>query len=250
MALRCIARVTYGPDRKTLNMVAVSLVQSRLDYGCQLFASAAKTTIEKLDSVRNDMLRMITGAFRTSPSESLHVEANIMPLKLHREYVMTKALLKMPIVSESPMGELFHEAVRPSPGWPISRRGHEALVAIGAPRPEILPFDFTSREPWSGIEHLPRPCLDNAARVKGDCLPLEMRLSAGCHITDRHSGSIHVYTDGSKINNKVGAAVFCDDFESSMSLPPFASIFTAELCAILMAIFRINFSSSDHFTIF
>ena len=49
-----------------------SLVSSKLDYGC---GSARKSYLQMLDPVHKQDRRLCLGAFRTSPVESLYVDA-------------------------------------------------------------------------------------------------------------------------------------------------------------------------------
>ena len=58
-----------------------------------------------------------------------------------------------------------------------------------------------------------------------------------------------IFTDGSKDGSKVSAAAVCDGRVFLSRLPDNASIFTAELRAILLAINLINTSSSKAFVI-
>ena len=55
-----------------------ALIRSKLDYGCIVYGSARPSYIRRLDTVRNQGLRLCLGAFRTSPVQSLYVEANDM----------------------------------------------------------------------------------------------------------------------------------------------------------------------------
>ena len=53
------------------------LIRSKLDCGCIVYGSARPSSyIMLLDTVHHQGLRLSLGAFRTSPVESLHVEAN------------------------------------------------------------------------------------------------------------------------------------------------------------------------------
>ena len=51
-----------------------SLVQSKLDYGCNIYGSARKSYLQMLDSIHNKGLRLALGAFRSSPVASLYVK--------------------------------------------------------------------------------------------------------------------------------------------------------------------------------
>ena len=55
----------------------------KLDYGCFIYGAASYISL--LDPIQNQGLRLSLGAFRTSPPQSLCVEANELPLHLRRE---------------------------------------------------------------------------------------------------------------------------------------------------------------------
>ena len=70
-------------------------------------------------------------------------------------------------------------------------------------------------------------------------------------IRDRHHNHIPVYTDGSRDRNYLACAtVFPSDTEFSMRLPDSASIFTAEIWAIIKALDGIKNVSASKFIIF
>ena len=70
-------------------------------------------------------------------------------------------------------------------------------------------------------------------------------------IRDRYRDHIPVYTDGSWDGNSVACAtVFPSDFTFSMRLPNSASIFTAEICAIIKALDIFLNASASKFMIF
>ena len=69
-------------------------------------------------------------------------------------------------------------------------------------------------------------------------------------INTSYPKSVHVYTDGSKTDTGVRAAVFSNEFTASVPLPYWASIFTVELYAILLALVNIFSCASSCYTIF
>ena len=83
--LKVLSRTEWGADQTTLLTLYRSLVRSKLDYGCLVYGSASKTALAKLDPVHNQGLRLCLGAFRSSPVESLYVEAHEPPLEIRRE---------------------------------------------------------------------------------------------------------------------------------------------------------------------
>ena len=69
-------------------------------------------------------------------------------------------------------------------------------------------------------------------------------------IREEHEDFIQIYTDGSKDGNKVGCAAFEKSFISSTRLPEKASIFTAEVKAIDLALSYISQHKHTNFIIF
>ena len=67
----------------------------------EIYSSASKTLIKKLDSIHNTGIRICTGAFRTSPVTSLMVDANEYPLNYRRERQETIVASKVYIPSNS-----------------------------------------------------------------------------------------------------------------------------------------------------
>ena len=85
----------WGADQTTLLKLYRSLVRSKLDYGCLVYGSASITALAKLDPVHNQGLRLSLGAFRSSPVESLYVEAQEPPLEIRREKLALQYILKL-----------------------------------------------------------------------------------------------------------------------------------------------------------
>src|SRR4030088_1204527 len=74
--LKVVAHNDWGGDSETLLRLYRSLIRSKLDYACIVYGSARPTYLSMLDPVQNQALRLCLGAFRTSPVDSLQVEAN------------------------------------------------------------------------------------------------------------------------------------------------------------------------------
>ena len=74
--LRVVSSMDWGADKKLLLRQYRSLKRSKLDYGCVVYGSARKSYLRKLDTIHNQGLLLALGAFKTSPINSLYVEAN------------------------------------------------------------------------------------------------------------------------------------------------------------------------------
>jgi hypothetical protein len=93
--LRVLTTKDWGADSQTLLRLYRCLIRSKLDYGSIVYGSARKSYIQMLDPVQNQALRTCLGAFRTSPVESLQVEANEPPLSLRRQKLALQYAMKI-----------------------------------------------------------------------------------------------------------------------------------------------------------
>ena len=83
--LKVLSHTSWGADRTLRLHLYQSLIRSKLDYGAVVYGSARKSYLALLDTVHQQGLRLALGAFRTSPVESLYVEADEPSLYLRKE---------------------------------------------------------------------------------------------------------------------------------------------------------------------
>ena len=89
--LKVLSHTTWGADRKTLLQLYRSLIHSKLDYGSIVYGSAR--ILAMLDPIHHQGLRLALGAFRTSPTASIYVEADEPSLNTLREKLSLNMLL-------------------------------------------------------------------------------------------------------------------------------------------------------------
>ena len=82
--IKVLSNTIWGADRKVLLRLYRALIRSKLDYGCIVYGSARPSYIKRLDTVHIQGLGLCLEAFRTSPVQSLYVEANEPPLGMRR----------------------------------------------------------------------------------------------------------------------------------------------------------------------
>ncbi|GFT55209.1 putative RNA-directed DNA polymerase from transposon BS [Trichonephila clavipes] len=80
-----LSNTSWGADRTSLLRVYQAIVLSRIDYGCVAFGSACNSTLQKHDPVHH--MARESGAFRTSPVQSLYVNCHQLPLASTEEAV-------------------------------------------------------------------------------------------------------------------------------------------------------------------
>ena len=100
--LRVISSKDWGGDRTTLLRIYRSHIRSKLDYGCIVYGSARRSYLAVLDPIANQGLRLCSGAFRTSPIESLQVETGETSLETRRLKLSLQYYMKMKANPENP----------------------------------------------------------------------------------------------------------------------------------------------------
>ena len=95
-----------------------------MDYGCQLYNTASAGRIKKLDSIHREGIRIYTGAFRTSPVETLHAEANDPSLKLRRNELGWRYLYKQKITHTQNLKPKSFQPLRNFPRFNLTFVGH------------------------------------------------------------------------------------------------------------------------------
>ena len=69
LKLLCIvAHKDGGADQQTLLKLYRILIHFKIDYGCYIYWAARKSYLKSVNTVHHEGLRLILGAFRTSPS--------------------------------------------------------------------------------------------------------------------------------------------------------------------------------------
>ena len=90
-----VAHTDWGADRKILPNLYRTIVRSKLDYGCIPYGSARPSYLKALDTIHHQGIRLALGAFRTTPVDSLLVEANEPSLKDRREKLSLQFGIKL-----------------------------------------------------------------------------------------------------------------------------------------------------------
>ena len=247
--LRVVAHTDWGADKSTLLKLYKSLVRSKLDYGCFIYGSARKSCLRCLDFIHHMGLRLALGALRTSPVESLYVEANEAPLSLRREKLALQYFTKL---QSCPSNPAFECTINPKYKDLFARK-ESAIPSFGVRMQSVLDNSNILNEnvhetvipevpPWTQ----PRVNLDLIhVRKTHHLLVLFKKYN---EIKDEHSYCTPIYTDRSKDNDRAGCAAIINNI--SIRLPSNASIFTAEIKAIDLALDAIAESEDDHFIIF
>ncbi|GBO21614.1 hypothetical protein AVEN_82027-1 [Araneus ventricosus] len=127
--LKDLSRTTWGADRTSLLRIYQAVILSSIDYGCMVYGSARPTVLGRLDTIHHSALRICTGAFRTSPVESLHNISHQLPLDSRRQKISALYSFRAHSVRNHPINRLSLPAglrrlyaARPSHILPLCER--------------------------------------------------------------------------------------------------------------------------------
>ena len=251
--LKVVSSTKWGADRSILLNLYRSLVRSKLDYGCIVYGSARKSYIKLLDAVHHQGLRLCLGAFKTSPIDSLYVEADEPSLENRRIKLGLQYATKLKAYPSNPAYNcvfnplyepIFEKHPNKIPSFGIRIKPH--IEALDIDLDTIAPVEISKSPPWE----FPKPkfIYDLRKHKKSDTNPLIIQQHFAEIISFKTDYST-IYTDGSKDGDRVASAAVFGHRTSTLRLPSVSSIFTAETMAIILALQFIAKSSKKKFII-
>ena len=252
--LRVVAHTDWGADRKVLLNLYRTIIRSKLDYGSIIYGSARKSYLEMLDPIHHQGLRLALGAFRTSPSESLLAEANEPSLYNRRLKLSMQYALKLKSNPLNPTYEtvfepqyktLFENKPNMIPSFGI--RISPEFKNLNLDLDNIAEFKVPDVPPWTFSQPRVLFSLHNDKKSQTD--PLVFRTKYHELLSNFPSYET-IFTDGSKDGDTAGSACVSPSDTYKCRLPDNASIFSAEIKAIDLALDHIEQSRSSDFIIF
>lgn len=252
--LKVVGHYDWGADRRTLLNLYRTLVRSKLDYGSIVYGSARHSYVRILDPIQNGALRICLGAFRTSPADSLCVEAEEPPLDLRRLKLALQYAVKL---KDNPSNPAYDVVFNPrcEPLYegsnhirPFGLRHKQHLDELSVNLDSILPSSHLTFPPWEYTPPVIDLSLASDKKAQTSSLLLRQRF---LELRGRlYSHRTAIYTDGSKAGDKVAAAAFSEDSVLVRRLPNKSSVYSAELTALCLALQFIDDSPQDEFIIY
>lgn len=215
-------RWSSGP-RSTLLKIHRSLTIPKLTHGAGLVSRGGKKVLQILEPEYNAIIRCISGAFRTSPIESMMAECGELPF----HYIWYQALVLKTIQW---LAQQENQIEAPL----VSRADEQFLELTGLHIPPIAKKHRTGSRPWS----MPKIHIDWTlkARFKAGEQPEIGKALFSEIASERYRDRTKIYTDGSVVEDQVGFGISTDNEEIHGRLPDGCSIFSAEAHAIMVAL--------------
>ena len=252
-AMKAMAKGNGRTTRETYLKIYKAVVLPKIDYGSEVYGTAKQWILKKLDPIHHAALRLCLGAFRSSRKESLYVESYIPSLWDRRDYLNLCYMYRAQRISEdrrlsgwedNSLDERYERLKgKPKSFGFLTRRVRDELQLD---EPNIKAFRTYDIPPWW------LPCLDICFHLEYITKKAMNDVTIGQLFREhKHDADIEIYTDGSKRCNfgsrtkgKVGAGVYIKGCRINKQLKErlgdFASVFTAELVAIRIALIELR----------
>ena len=248
--MKMISYQSYGATQACLVKIYRTYVRSKLDYGSIVYTSATQTELQKLDVVANEALRIATGAFASTPVESLYVLANESKLAERRETLSLRYYLKIKSQLSSPVGPCISQQNQVSPtanNKTFYNRIQQTIKNLNLPKFIIQPeFSYTGQQCTVPKYAQRRPVVDRSlTKYPKETTPPAVYLSEFAALREeKFAGYNEIYTDGSKTSTRAGSAAVTRDKCSTATITPEASIYMAEAYALELAVGMVERSNS------
>ena len=189
-----------------------------------------------MQKIQNAAIRIITGAFRSSPISSLHAETNIAPIELQLHQACTQYYLRTKRIPDRPHATALEDFLNSTPESDFNKRIRKVVDHMEIRPLQVVPEEPRTRPPWT--INVPKRCPRLHIGTKTNVPAEEMRQIFLEHLHQCHREDIAIYTDGSRTAEHVGAAAVVPalNISDTIRLSQYTSIFTAELVAISIAV--------------
>ena len=244
--IKVVSNQDWGADKSVLLNLYRSLIRSKLDYGCIVYGSARSSYLKMLNTIHHQGLRLALGAFRTSPIESLYVEAGELPLEQRRIKLSLQYITKLKATPSNPAYYcVFHpeyeqKYTRNTKSIaPLGIRMKEHLENSNILLHQIYDNDDYIIPPWELSSPIIDLTLHSSSKKETTDSVCKQRF---LEIKDSYEnkGFTPIYTDGSKSDKYVSASVVPSVDIYKVNLPDHSTIFTAEAVALKLAVQHIQ----------
>ena len=253
--IKCLSNKDRGADREILLRLYRATIRAKLDNRCQAYGSAKPSVLKMLVSVHYASIRLSLGAFRSSPVQSLYVESREPSLEFRRDLLGLQLFtrpLRPPnspccmIIHQDDMLETFNNRERVVK--PFGIRMRQLLENLNMEIPNVMPADENKGPPWL-INLEDTPCTHMIDANKAIVSTNVTKYLYQEHMTE-HSDSMHIYTDESKSDTRVGCAAVFPSTVKMETLPKVATVFSAEIRAIIITLIEVQRIRNRKYTIF
>ena len=249
LAIASIARSNWGPEFKYLKRLFTAVAAPRMDYAAIIWhrpkdyhTAQTQKQIRKMETIQRQIMKTITGCFKTTSTAALERETDLLPphLRLNRQILKVTTRMQT-LATPHPVKRWIKEAQK------IKRNNTHIsnLENLAKHFPQYITNDLeeitpTVRPPWWKLE----------AKIHIDSSKKEAARNHDRMAAQLDQNALSVYTDGSGIDGQVGAAAYSPTLQQTkhqyMGKETTHNVFVAELEGIAMALEMIKESENKY----
>ena len=243
LAMSSIARITWGTPFKYVRRLYTAVIRPRIQYGAAIWhrpgdtrSSPATAQANSLTSVQRLAMKTITGCFRTTSTAALQHETELLPIEHELRKQVLKYLTRVQTLpTKHPTKKWLLNAYK---YWQTSnsKTFTSTLEYLVKQHPEYVTETMEEIHPYVKP---PWWTLTNAT-TNIACLPKDKAKEAHESQLKGCPNALRIYTDGSRIENHVGAAAYSLTTSTSthqyLGNADTANVYAAELTAIHLGI--------------
>jgi len=237
-----------------------AIIRSKIDYGAVVLASSPESHYAPLNVAQNNILRLISGALKSTPICLMNIETDIAPVQDRWEFLASQYLIKL----NGRKSNIAYNSVKKHLDAQCDWRPKSTPAAIPLVRamrnmdrncfraePSDSPIVPLS-PPWG------RPVFTSSffpmSKRRASQSPQEARALFSSLYSNSDPRHLNIYTDASvdPVDKSAACALFIPglNLQKSWSICKGASILTAELLGIAQAIRTVYEMDLDSFSIF
>lgn len=239
--MKILSNRKTGLRRHALLRLYNAFVLPILDYGSIIYGSARSNWLNKLNVVHHSALRLISGAFRTSPIVSLLAESGQPSLDIRRKVRCVNYVSNISINPKNPVHILMFnpklEIIITNDKLPKNLRSRVGeMEGVEFCLEKVIKKTLLNHPPWVIIPPLVKILTSIS---KNNLTPQEVN-KLFMEFKSENFYKSFCFTDGTKSENHCGGAYSFNETLNSFKLNPVASVFTAELMAIYLCLCHIH----------
>ena len=246
--LKLVSAQPWSQNQSTLLQLSLALVRSKLIYGQEIYHSAPKSLLNKLQSIDSRGIKIALGIPISTSTQKCYNEMNILSLNEQRQLATTNYILRSQQIENSVSDDLFIDS---DIAYPKQSRNTAYLKPILNYTKEVFEgCDINPGKvkkmpivpilpPWEHTDAFFD--LEYSSVTKSENINI-LKTEALEHISTKYQHHLKVFTDGSVLeSNECGSAYIIPDMnlQKSYHLGKGLSIFSCELYAILFALYQI-----------
>jgi ribonuclease HI len=239
--LRSLSGQQWGAGKETLLRIYRTLIRPKLEYGFEVFNTATKAALKKLEVIQNNCLRIACGAMNNTSVQALQQECGELPMHLRMKQALLRYTAKISTSSTNPSREILLDSWENHYGRYRQQKGPiYSQVSDFLQNMQIQQQSVSTMSPWKRIEiHVDLSLQTSLKNIDNSYLKKQIVLN---HL-QQFDDHLHIYTDAARNRTgQTGASYYIPskEIETGIRLPDNTCVVTAELLAIKSVLQFIN----------